>query len=375
LRERMKGRIDSMGDLQELRGEQPRFLAVGDEAEVSYPLVQMLADKGHSGEVCATADRALERLENTTFQGVLCDHATPGMGGMKLLGEVRISFPDVAFVMIAESGGVRQGVLAMIAGASDYLLKPLQADAVDASLLRALKRKRLERGLERYRSRQGEKMALRKPRIQLAPMPGTWNRDEAIELLGRILNLRDHQASFHCQRVMSYSLELAKAMQCTQEESSDIVRGAYLHDIGKVCVSDEILLKPGLLTKEERESMQVHARIGFDLLRSEPLLARPAQIVLSHHERFDGEGYPQGLAGKNIPLGARIFAVANALDAMTSDRPYRKALQYSAARDEIVRQAGRQFDPEVVDAFLRIPQESWNRLRAQAQLGVQAFYK
>ena len=365
-----------MGDLQELptepRASEARFLAVGDATEVSYPLIRMLADRGLSGEICSSGDQALGMLESNYFEGVLCEQNMPGMAGMELLSEVRTSFPQVAFVMIAESGDVRQGVLAMIAGASDYLLKPLHSDAVDASLRRALKRKRLERGLAKYQNRQNINTKIHK---SSALTPGAWNGNEAIEILGHILNLKDHKASFHCQRVMNYSIELARAMKCSPEEINDIVRGAYLHDVGKIGVCDDILLKPGLLTKREKESMQVHTRIGLDLLKSEPLLRRPAEIVLSHHERFDGKGYPQGLAGKDIPLGARIFAVANALDAMTSDRPYRKALQYSDAKDEIIQQSGLQFDPEVVKAFLSIPQESWSRLRARAQLGDQATHQ
>jgi DNA-binding NtrC family response regulator len=133
-----------------------RFLAVGNRFEVSDPLVLMLANTGFSGEVCGSGDQALGMLKDHSFQGVICDNTMPGMGAMELLNEVRANFPDVAFVMVAEPGDVRQGVLAMIAGASDYLLKPLQSETVVASLRRALKRKRLERSVAKYRAAQSE---------------------------------------------------------------------------------------------------------------------------------------------------------------------------------------------------------------------------
>jgi HD-GYP domain-containing protein (c-di-GMP phosphodiesterase class II) len=141
-----------------------------------------------------------------------------------------------------------------------------------------------------------------------------------------------------------------------------IARGAFLHDIGKMGIPDSILRKPGPLTNEEREIMRTHCDIGFSVLKRIPFLKDAAEIVLTHQECFDGTGYPRGLKGEQIPLGARIFAVADTLDAMISDRPYRKAMPISAAREEIRRYAGRQFDPRVVEVFLSQPDSVWLEL-------------
>jgi HD-GYP domain-containing protein (c-di-GMP phosphodiesterase class II) len=146
----------------------------------------------------------------------------------------------------------------------------------------------------------------------------------------------------------------------------NIARGSYLHDIGKIGIPDAILLKPGKLTPEERLVMDSHTRIGYDLVCRINFLAGAAEIVLTHQERFDGTGYPQGLAGDEIPIGARIFAAADTLDAMTSDRPYRRALPFAAAKAEIIRESGRQFDPKVVEAFLSLPVSTWHEIRQQA---------
>ncbi|HET7840875.1 MAG TPA: HD domain-containing phosphohydrolase [Terriglobia bacterium] len=187
---------------------------------------------------------------------------------------------------------------------------------------------------------------------------GRSSYDELLEVLGLALDFRDNDTAGHSRRVARYTLEIAKALGCSSEQVVDINRGAYLHDLGKIAIPDAVLLKKGKLTPAEWEVMKTHAWIGHNLLTRISLLAPVAQILLTHHERFDGTGYPRGLKGNQIPLGARIFAVADTLDAMISDRPYRKGLSYSQARDEIARQSGRQFDPIVVEAFLAIPEET-----------------
>jgi putative nucleotidyltransferase with HDIG domain len=188
-----------------------------------------------------------------------------------------------------------------------------------------------------------------------APKPSTY--DQLLEVLGVALDFRDNETAGHARRVARYSFEIAKAIGCDSELLLNINRGAYLHDLGKIAIPDGILLKKGKLTAKEWEVMRTHTWIGYNLISRISLLAPVAEILLTHHERYDGAGYPRGLKGDAIPLGARIFAIADTLDAMTCDRPYRKALPYSAARQEITREAGRQFDPEIVKAFLSIPEE------------------
>lgn len=346
----------------------PRFLAVDDQPEINDLMVEMLAMRGFRGEACTDASQALRLLKQRNFQVVLSDLNIPGMDGMQLLNKVQTNFPEVAFVMITGTDDVQSGIRAMKAGASDYLLKPVQGDDIVASINRALEMKRLERTLSRNRSALEEMVARRTKQLEQALKRVERTYDETLQVLGRALDLRDNETAGHSHRVTRYSLELASAMNCTPVQLRQIARGAYLHDVGKIGIPDSILLKPGPLTEQEKTIMQAHVNIGYDLVSRISFLADPAEIVLTHQERFDGQGYPRGLAGSDIPLGARIFAVADTLDAMTSDRPYRKALPYSTAREEIIRESGRQFDPEVVKAFLLVPEQVWEKIRLEIYL-------
>jgi putative nucleotidyltransferase with HDIG domain len=180
--------------------------------------------------------------------------------------------------------------------------------------------------------------------------------DEVLLAFGQAIDLRDNETAGHSMRVTRYSTEISTAMGCPPQDLERFARGAYLHDIGKIAIPDAILHKPGKLTQEETEVMRSHAWIGYNIVSRVSFLVPCAEIVLSHHERFEGGGYPQDLSGEQIPLGARIFAVADTLDAITVDRPYRKAAPFSVARDEIIRESGKQFDPVVVQAFRSIPE-------------------
>jgi putative nucleotidyltransferase with HDIG domain len=187
--------------------------------------------------------------------------------------------------------------------------------------------------------------------------------DDTLEALGGALDLKDAETEGHCRRVTAFTIAIAKEMKVDPVLLPQIARAAFLHDIGKMAIPDQILRKPGPLTTEEREVMRTHCEIGYNMVTRIPFLREAAQIVLSHQEYFDGTGYPRGLRGDQIPLGARIFAVADAVDAMISDRPYRKALSITHARDEVARCSGTQFDPKVVEVFLSMPDKLWSELR------------
>jgi HD domain/PilZ domain len=182
--------------------------------------------------------------------------------------------------------------------------------------------------------------------------------DETLRALGAALDLRDAETAGHCERVTRYTRQIALQMKLPSGEIVQTTRGAYLHDIGKIGIPDSILLKPGKLETNEMEIMRTHVRIGYNLVSHIGFLAPAAQVILGHHEFYDGSGYPQRLKGKEIPQGSRIFSIADTLDAITSDRPYRPARSFTEARDEIKREAGRQFDPAAVDAFLSIAEET-----------------
>lgn len=248
----------------------------------------------------------------------------------------------------------------MRSGADDYLVKPLSENIFVASVERALHRKRLERELADYRQHLEEMVAERTRQLTraLERLGGTY--EETLQALGAAIDLRDNETAGHSQRVCRYSLEIARPMCLTAEETKNLARGAYLHDIGKLGVPDSVLLKPGPLNPQERALMQQHVRIGFNLVKGITFLADAAEIVLTHHERYDGSGYPRGLKTGEIPLSARIFAVADSFDAIASDRPYRRASSLEDARDVIRHEGGRLFDPHVVSVFLDTPTETWH---------------
>jgi putative nucleotidyltransferase with HDIG domain len=185
--------------------------------------------------------------------------------------------------------------------------------------------------------------------------------------LGSAIDLRDGSTAGHSRRVLLYSVAMAEAIGGMENQLKTLGMGAWLHDIGKLAIPDGILLKPGSLNEQERQIMQRHVELGYDLVKGIPFLAEAAEVILAHHERYNGSGYPRGLRGDNIPMCARIFAVADSFDAMTSDRPYRSALSLQAARTEIDAGRGELFDPEVVDAFFGLGEEAWKLVSAGAQ--------
>src|ERR1700722_14614746 len=191
--------------------------------------------------------------------------------------------------------------------------------------------------------------------------------DITLEAMGDALDLRDQETEGHSRRVTAYTSALAQAMGLEFEDLRIIARGAFLHDIGKIATPDAILLKPGRLTPEETDIMKQHCERGYEMGRKISFLREAAEIVYAHQEQFDGSGYPRGLRGEEIPLGARIFAIADTLDAMTSDRPYRKGTSFLEAREEIARCAGTQFDPQIVEVFLSLPPETWSGLRTATE--------
>lgn len=278
---------------------------------------------------------------------------------MELIAEAHRQHPHTAFLVTTGVDDVEVGVRAMRSGADDYLVKPLGECAVLASLERALQKRRLEQEVENYRGHLEAIVGERTGQLQTALQQIERSYEDTLQALGAAIDLRDSETAGHSRRVCRYSLEIANAMGLPESQLSNIARGAYLHDIGKLGIPDGILLKPGPLTADERRLMQEHVQIGFDIVKSIPFLADAADIILTHHEHFDGRGYPRGLKGEQIAIGGRIFAVADTLDAITSDRPYRRGASFASARETILRVSGTQFDPRVVEVFLNIPKETW----------------
>jgi putative nucleotidyltransferase with HDIG domain len=290
---------------------------------------------------------------------VISDLRMPGMSGMEFLAKVRRAYPHVAFLVSTGVDDLDVGVEAMRGGADDYLVKPLQETAVVASLQRAVHKRQLEQQVESYRQHLEDMVADRTSQLREVLQQVERSYENTLQALGAAIDLRDSATAGHSQRVCRYSVEIARAMHWSKTQLAVLARGAYLHDIGKLGIPDGILLKPGPLTPDERKLMQRHSKVGFDLVKDIAFLADAAEIVLAHHERYDGSGYPQGLKADEILLSARVFAVADTLDAITSDRPYRRASSFESAREAIRVESGRLFDPEVVRVFLGVPTETW----------------
>jgi putative nucleotidyltransferase with HDIG domain len=228
---------------------------------------------------------------------------------------------------------------------------------------RALQHRRLVLENRNYQINLQQKVDEQTAQLQMAIQQLEQSYDDTLEALGSALDLKDAETEGHCQRVTAFTISIAKAVGVPLPYLPVLARAAFLHDIGKMAIPDSILRKPGPLDNDEKIIMRTHCEIGYKVLTHIPFLRDAAEIVLAHQEFFDGTGYPRGLRGEQIPLGARIFSVADALDAMISDRPYRKALPMSHAREEIRRCAGTQFDPRIVEVFNTIPEQHWLEVR------------
>jgi response regulator RpfG family c-di-GMP phosphodiesterase len=343
-----------------------RILVVDHDPAVRTLITARLFLEGHNCVESEDAERAQALFTSEPFDLILSSLQLPGKSGLELLKHVHECSPHVPFVICASEEDVRRAVECMKLGAADYLLKPVQLDLLVNSIQQALESGRTKAELEGYQSGLEETVDRRTRQLQTAIRRIEYTYDETLAALGGALELRDIETQGHSRRVAYFCLELARALHCSPEELRAIARGSFLHDVGKIGIPDAILLKPDRLTPEETALMQTHVRIGYDLVCRIAFLTPAAQIVLSHHERWDGTGYPQGLRGLEIPIGARIFAIADTVDAMTSDRPYRAALPFTAARDEVERESGHQFDPDVVRVFLQIPEAFWRKLRREA---------
>jgi response regulator RpfG family c-di-GMP phosphodiesterase len=336
-----------------------RILIVDDEPSICALLIEGLTPEGFECRAAASGDEAIKLLERERFDALISDLRIPGVSGLALLETARTKYPWMSFLIATGVDNIRVGVDAMKLGADDYILKPFRPETVAVAVDRALKKKRLGIEVEAYRERLEEMVTERTEQLQAAvkSIQQTYdtNREtdgETVQALGAAMALRDNQTSGHADRVARYCLDIAKPSNCTPEQLTQIKRGGLLHDIGKIAIPDAILNKPGELTPEEVAVMRTHSRIGYELVCHIPFLTPAAEIVLAHHERFDGTGYPRGLKGNDVPLGARIVAVANAFDVMVNDQPYRRARSFEEAVAGIRRCSGTQFNPKVVTAFL-----------------------
>ena len=310
-----------------------RVLCVDDDEQVRGLIQRVLDSAGHECVPAATADEARALLEDGQFSAVLFDINLPDSSGLELLRELRQQHPHVAAVMVTGRDDPTIADRALDLGAYGYLTKPFAPNELLIDLANALRRR--EAAVE-------TESALRDAHM------------ETLRRLSRAVEYHDGETGAHIERVGEHAAAIARARGVGDREIELLRLAAPLHDIGKIGVPTALLQKQGPLTGDERMIVQQHTQLGRDLLAGSgyELLELAATIAWTHHERWDGTGYPRGLSGEDIPLAGRIVAVADVFDAITSDRPYRAALGVDEALAVIAAQRGTAFDPEIVDAFL-----------------------
>jgi putative nucleotidyltransferase with HDIG domain len=344
-----------------------RALYVDDEELLLRTMARALSSRVHLETVSNSAE-AVARVRTGEYQLVIADLVMPRYSGIEVLRAAREANPDTVRVLISAGRDFETAVAAVNGvGIYRYLTKPWDTpqlhEAVDSALalleVRA-ENDRLKRDLRaRNQSLEDLNRALDR---QVAERTAS-----LLQGLISALDLRDTETQSHSRRVALYARRLAEELGLAPLECLEIERGALLHDIGKIGVSDTILLKPAKLTDEEWVEMRKHATYGAQILEKLHFLGRARDVVTQHHERWNGGGYPRGLCGEEIYIGARIFAVIDAYDAITSDRPYRKGRPYEAALEELQRYTDVQFDPRVVSAFARIPVPQLDAIRDRCE--------
>jgi response regulator RpfG family c-di-GMP phosphodiesterase len=343
-----------------------RVLIVDDEREIRVTLRAAFDSAGYECRIAGDGREAARMFEAERAPLTITDLNMPLMDGLQLLRHVRARDVDAAVIMLTGAGDVRTAVESLKQGASDFIVKPVDLDQILLAAERALERRQLLMERREHQvvleSRVAE--ATRELAVALRELQQTYQA--TLEALGSALATREVGTEQHSRRVHAYSIALARAHGMPEAELDALGRGVLLHDIGKIGISDAVLLKPGPLTAEEWAIMRGHPEVGRQLLDRIPFLRDAIPVVYHHHERWDGTGYPLGLAGEAIPLAARIFAMADAFDALTFDRPYSKAMEMEFARARLAEASGTHFDPAVVATFLAMPLVVFEQARARS---------
>jgi putative nucleotidyltransferase with HDIG domain len=342
-----------------------RILVVDDEAHVRSMIAATLERQGYEVLLASGGREAIEAMDQASFELILTDIVMQEGNGLALLERIHAQNPNLPVIMVTAIHDISVAIDSMRRGAYDYLLKPFERDHLVNTVQRALDHRQALQDSHNYQQNLEQVVRARTEMLRQAMENLEHSYDVTLEALGDALDLKDSETEGHSKRVTAYTIALARAMGIGPAQINVIARGAFLHDIGKMAIPDEILRKPGSLTADEQMVMREHCARGYNMLRKIPFLAESAEIVFSHQEHYNGSGYPNGLRAAEIPIGARIFGVADTLDAITSDRPYRKASSFDAAREEILRCSGSQFDPAVVEVFLKVPNELWHELRSE----------
>jgi len=334
----------------------PSVLVVDDENGARDLASRWLTTGGYQVTTAANADEALTRVHDGAPAVALCDIRMPGHDGLWLAQQIRHDAPETAVIMATGVHDVGSAVISLRQGVIDYLTKPFGRDRLRDAVMRGLEWHRAACESRRWRQALEGEMEARRGRLSEALKALRIDDDTTLDAMLAMLTLSDREAYAHAYRVAALSVSVARALHLSEEDVTALERAALLHDLGKLAVPEAVLRKPAPLTEEEQLLIRKHPVIGADLIRAVPYLAASADLVSNAHERMDGLGYPHGLRASEVPIGARIIAVADAYDAMTRPRVFRDAITPREAVLELGRCAGVQFDRTVVDAFKRIVQ-------------------
>jgi putative nucleotidyltransferase with HDIG domain len=320
------------------------LLIVDDEAAIRRLLRQKLSREGYRCEEANDAEQTLNTLETSPIALVILDIKMPGKSGIELLPEIKTGYPDTAVIMATAVTDINVAIQCLKQGADDYIGKPFNLEEVSLAVQRALEKRHLQLELREYQQYLEEKVEEQMIKLRKLFLG-------AIEALVSALEAKDKYTGGHSRRVTEIALALGNELGLPLGDMEDLRWGSLLHDVGKIAIDQAIQNKPGRLTREEYEHIMTHAHVGADIVR--PIVnGKIVEMIEHHHDHYDGNGLHQVIAGSDIPLGARILAIADAFDAMISDRPYRSAMSITDIVNEIKRCAGTQFDPIVVAAFL-----------------------
>ncbi len=336
-----------------------RILIADEDAAVRDVACRKLVSQGYECECCADKETAFRLLSLKQFDLVLTGLLDEPDGGAGMVEEVTRISPGIAVVVITSDTDIDLAVNSLKHGAYDYIVKPCSAEEMSIRIARALEKRRLLHENQSYQRRLEEQVARRTRQLKEALGILEQTYYSTLVALSKALDSRDADPENYSLRVAALTVHLARRLGLSQSEISAIEKGVLLHDIGKIGIPDELLHKSEPLNEQERLLVHRHPIIGYNILSSIKFLKQSAQLVLHHHERYDGKGYPQNLKGDEINLGARLFAVAEEFERLASDQPGRKALNFDSAVYRIQSKAGSQLDPEVVKAFSAIPLSEW----------------
>ena len=347
-------------------GRNPEVLIVDDDRHIRTVLDEVFRASGYTCQMATNGQEGLATFDAERPPLTVTDMNMPVMGGLDFLKHARALEPDAAILVLTGMADVETAVESLKHGAYDFIMKPVNVDKLLIAAERALEHRQLLRERREYHALLERRVAeaTRDLAATLRELEETYR--STLEALGSAIDTRDLGTQAHSRRVRGYSLTIARAYGVPDADMRDLEHGVLLHDIGKIGIPDAILLKPGPLTPAEWKIMRSHPEAGRQIVEQIPFLRAAVPVVYHHHERWDGTGYPLGLKGEAIPLAARIFAVADAFDAMTFDRPYSRAIPLAAARAEIQRCAGSHFDPTAVETFAALPLEIFEEIRRQS---------